>query len=460
MAPEHCSGSTLDRRADVYSMGVTLHELLTGTRLYPESNPLLVVRRITQEDVQPPSTLNPAVPAALDELVMAATARLLRQRIPDAKTLADRLDAWLFKRKDRPTPESLAAWLENAAAEILPAPLPAAPAQDSPPPPSLIRGRPNEGPSSGVTNPWEDVNLSTSPGPQPAPPPARPSGGFTPPPGGGDQGVTGLLPRTVVERTTARTGTDGRGWEPDSQNRPVVMGQVVLELAPPVPTPRPLPAPRTPAPRLAARDWRTEPTQPEVPATPKLVPPPVTMPPVAEAPPQAPTLVSPALALATGFRSELNQMFADAAAVREQAAAPVAPTRLVATRSQKPRSWRRNGTNPFLKKVPTDERSQTQAFYERIFSAFVASGSIQGGQQMYVSHGQHEAPLNVPGAQPAPGQWVPFVHLPSLEPVLLLVPQLGGKVVQGMTPSAAGVFALIQDPSGGTLGLFSAAPSR
>jgi serine/threonine protein kinase len=82
LAPEQLAGEGLDRRADVYSVGMVLHHLLTGAAP-------------PKDGTQPPSPaqLRPEVPASVDAVVRQATAARAEDRFPSAGALADALDA-------------------------------------------------------------------------------------------------------------------------------------------------------------------------------------------------------------------------------------------------------------------------------------------------------------------------------------------------------------------------------
>lgn len=93
MSPEQCRGRAVDRRSDVFALGVVLHELLTGKRLFKRDNPVQSIRAITEEDPPAPSSINPAVPPDLDEVVLKALARDPAQRYPTARAFHDALAA-------------------------------------------------------------------------------------------------------------------------------------------------------------------------------------------------------------------------------------------------------------------------------------------------------------------------------------------------------------------------------
>jgi serine/threonine protein kinase len=91
LSPEQVRGLPVDRRADVFSLGAVLHELLTGQRLFHGPSDLAVLERVRAAQVRPPSERNPAVPPALDAVVLRALSREPADRQPWASDLADAL---------------------------------------------------------------------------------------------------------------------------------------------------------------------------------------------------------------------------------------------------------------------------------------------------------------------------------------------------------------------------------
>jgi serine/threonine protein kinase len=88
MAPEQALGHPVDRRADVFSLGVMLYELTTQTRAFPAASELEVAHRIVRGDVTPPSVAVSGYPQELEDVVMAALARDPDDRFGDADALA------------------------------------------------------------------------------------------------------------------------------------------------------------------------------------------------------------------------------------------------------------------------------------------------------------------------------------------------------------------------------------
>jgi serine/threonine-protein kinase len=90
LAPEQLERGVADPRADVYAIGVMAFELLTGRPPYVGEMAMAVALQHLQQDVPPPSRFA-AVPAALDELVVAATRRDPDLRPADGSELLARL---------------------------------------------------------------------------------------------------------------------------------------------------------------------------------------------------------------------------------------------------------------------------------------------------------------------------------------------------------------------------------
>jgi beta-lactam-binding protein with PASTA domain/tRNA A-37 threonylcarbamoyl transferase component Bud32 len=82
--PEQVTGDTAGPRGDVYSAGVMLFEMITGRVPFTGDTPLSVAYQHVNTDVPAPSTLAPDIPAAVDELVVAATSRDPARRPADA----------------------------------------------------------------------------------------------------------------------------------------------------------------------------------------------------------------------------------------------------------------------------------------------------------------------------------------------------------------------------------------
>src|SRR5512142_736151 len=75
MSPEQARGEHVDRRTDIYSLGVVFHELLTGRHLHGAAEGQELLEAVRSGQVEPPSMYVRDVPPQLDAIVMRATAR-------------------------------------------------------------------------------------------------------------------------------------------------------------------------------------------------------------------------------------------------------------------------------------------------------------------------------------------------------------------------------------------------
>lgn len=91
MSPEMVRGLPVDRRSDVFALGVVLWELLAMRRLFAGPNELSVMERVRAAQVPPPSSVNPSVPAELDAILSRALRREPEDRFQWASELRDAL---------------------------------------------------------------------------------------------------------------------------------------------------------------------------------------------------------------------------------------------------------------------------------------------------------------------------------------------------------------------------------
>lgn len=87
MSPEQLHREELDRRSDIFALGVVLWELMTGERLFDRDGELETMQAITEESVPPPSSRNAAIPDPLDAVVIRALAKDREQRYQTAEQL-------------------------------------------------------------------------------------------------------------------------------------------------------------------------------------------------------------------------------------------------------------------------------------------------------------------------------------------------------------------------------------
>jgi len=114
MSPEQAEGEPLDARSDVFSLGLVLHELLTGHRALQRDSDPGTLKAAREAVIAPPSTLNTACSAELDAVVMRALARRPEERYATASQFALALEDWLLRSQQPASQAHLAAFLRSA----------------------------------------------------------------------------------------------------------------------------------------------------------------------------------------------------------------------------------------------------------------------------------------------------------------------------------------------------------
>ncbi len=114
MSPEQVSGArvVLDHRTDIYSLGVTLYEMLTLEPFFAGENRQVVLRQILEHDPISPRLIDPQIPRELETILLKATAKSAGERYQTAQQMADDLQRWL---DDRPILARRPTWRERAA---------------------------------------------------------------------------------------------------------------------------------------------------------------------------------------------------------------------------------------------------------------------------------------------------------------------------------------------------------
>jgi TolB-like protein len=99
-SPEQCETLEVDGRADIYSLGVVLYEMLSGTVPHKAETPLSLFKKIVYDRPQPIADLNPLVPKSLALLLDTMMAKKAADRYPTAKALVSDIDKILGKTKE------------------------------------------------------------------------------------------------------------------------------------------------------------------------------------------------------------------------------------------------------------------------------------------------------------------------------------------------------------------------
>ena len=101
MSPEQISGQPVDHRSDIFSLGIVLWEMLTGKRLFSGTEIEQVSHSITYVEHEPPTRVNPELPAMLDFVVARALKKDPAVRYQDADEMAADLHTCLAEMRGR-----------------------------------------------------------------------------------------------------------------------------------------------------------------------------------------------------------------------------------------------------------------------------------------------------------------------------------------------------------------------
>ncbi|WP_037674986.1 protein kinase [Streptomyces griseus] len=215
LSPEQALGRGVDARSDLYSVGIMLFQLVTGRLPFDADSPLAIAYAHVQEEPVASSSINRALPPAVDALITRALKKNPNERFPTAVSMRDEC-------------LRVAASFQAAPPSIVPG----APAQSGAGVGSAVFppvDQATPAPMGNVQTPYQPA-----PTPNPYGAPTPPSYGYpqqggyqTPGPGGyGAQAPAAynITPQTVAGSPSGSGGGSGGG----KSNKPVIIGSVVV----------------------------------------------------------------------------------------------------------------------------------------------------------------------------------------------------------------------------------------
>ena len=119
MSPEQCDNQPVDQRTDVFSMGIVLWELLTHRPLFKRDSEIGMVRAVLEESVPLPSTVDPAIPSALEDVAMKALAKDKEKRFESAEQMRSTLLKACESARIEVTADRLSEFVRDVAGDYL-----------------------------------------------------------------------------------------------------------------------------------------------------------------------------------------------------------------------------------------------------------------------------------------------------------------------------------------------------
>jgi eukaryotic-like serine/threonine-protein kinase len=117
MSPEQALGKSVDRRSDIFSLGIVLFELTTSRRLFRGEHDIDTLKLVIGGPIPRPSSIDPKYPPGLERIVLKALERNIDARYQTAQALAEDLRAYLKSERIVVAQSGLAGLMKRVLGE-------------------------------------------------------------------------------------------------------------------------------------------------------------------------------------------------------------------------------------------------------------------------------------------------------------------------------------------------------
>ncbi|MBI3182519.1 MAG: serine/threonine protein kinase [Myxococcales bacterium] len=117
MSPEQARSAPVDRRADVFALGITLYEAITGVRPYARDNDLAILNAVLECEYEPVRKVRPDTPAEVEQIIHKAMAPRTAERYQTAAELAAELERYTLATTSASGGEQIAVYLRSLLGE-------------------------------------------------------------------------------------------------------------------------------------------------------------------------------------------------------------------------------------------------------------------------------------------------------------------------------------------------------
>lgn len=113
MSPEQTRGEKLDRRSDIFSLGIVLYESVCLARLFKEDNDALTLMKVQKAEIPRPRSVYPKMPVGLERIILRALAKDRKQRFSTAAEAAEALEELLVSEREVVSQRKLAKFMSS-----------------------------------------------------------------------------------------------------------------------------------------------------------------------------------------------------------------------------------------------------------------------------------------------------------------------------------------------------------
>lgn len=113
LSPEQAWGKPVDQRSDLFSLGIVLHEMLTGRRLFKGENEISTIEKVRTAVIPAPSSIKPFLPKILDEVVLKALAREPGDRFQNGGDFEEHLTRYLRTLNLAPAAKDISSYVRG-----------------------------------------------------------------------------------------------------------------------------------------------------------------------------------------------------------------------------------------------------------------------------------------------------------------------------------------------------------
>jgi len=120
MSPEQVRGLPIDRRSDIFALGIVLYEMLTGERLFIGESDFSTLEKVRNVEIIPPSSFNAEIPEKLERIVLKTLEKNVEDRYQNAIDLHDDLQLFMHSVGQFASRKDLSAWMKRTFATVAP----------------------------------------------------------------------------------------------------------------------------------------------------------------------------------------------------------------------------------------------------------------------------------------------------------------------------------------------------